>query len=66
LPSIHFLAWIYTGYVVGLTAFSVGEVITKGDKILDVVPEQESLVIEGRSRSTTSARCIRICGRTFI
>jgi len=38
----------YTGYVVGLTAFSVGGVITKGDKILDVVPEQESLVIEAQ------------------
>ena len=31
---------------VGLTAFSVGGVIAKEDKILDVVPEQESLVIE--------------------
>jgi epimerase transport system membrane fusion protein len=38
----------YTGYVVGLTAFSVGGVITKGDKILDVVPEQDSLVIEAQ------------------
>jgi membrane fusion protein, type I secretion system len=38
----------YTGYVVGLTAFSVGGVITKGDKILDVVPERESLVIEAQ------------------
>jgi membrane fusion protein, type I secretion system len=38
----------YTGYVVALTAFSVGGVITKGDKILDVVPEQESLVIEAQ------------------
>jgi epimerase transport system membrane fusion protein len=38
----------YSGYVVGLTAFSVGGVITKGDKILDVVPEQESLVIEAQ------------------
>jgi HlyD family type I secretion membrane fusion protein len=38
----------YTGYVVGLTAFSVGGVINKGDKILDVVPEQDSLVIEAQ------------------
>jgi HlyD family type I secretion membrane fusion protein len=38
----------YTGYIVGLTAFSVGGVITKGDKILDIVPQQESLVIEAQ------------------
>ena len=38
----------YTGHVVGLTVFSVGGVITKGDKILDVVPERESLVIEAQ------------------
>lgn len=36
----------YTGHVVGLNVFSVGGVIAKGEKILDVVPEQESLVIE--------------------
>jgi len=36
----------YTGHVVGLTAFSVGGVITKGEKILDVVPEKELLVVE--------------------
>ena len=38
----------YTGRVVGLTAFSVGGVIAKGEKILDVVPDQESLVVEAQ------------------
>jgi membrane fusion protein, type I secretion system len=38
----------YTGRVVGLTAFSVGGVIAKGEKILDVVPDEESLVVEAQ------------------
>jgi HlyD family type I secretion membrane fusion protein len=38
----------YTGYVVGLTAFSVSGVIARGEKILDIVPDQESLVIEAQ------------------
>lgn len=38
----------YTGHVVGLTAFSVGGVITKGEKILDIVPEEELLIIEAQ------------------
>jgi HlyD family type I secretion membrane fusion protein len=38
----------YSGQVVALTAFSVGGVIAKGDKILDIVPEQDSLVIEAQ------------------
>jgi HlyD family type I secretion membrane fusion protein len=38
----------YTGRVVGLNVFSVGGVINRGDKILDIVPEQESLIIEAQ------------------
>jgi epimerase transport system membrane fusion protein len=36
--------------VVGLSAFSVGGVIGRGEKILDVVPDQTSLAIEARVR----------------
>ena len=38
----------YTGRVVGLNVFSVGGVINRGDKILDIVPDQESLIIEAQ------------------
>jgi HlyD family type I secretion membrane fusion protein len=38
----------YTGRVVGLSVFSVGGVINRGDKIMDVVPEKESLVVEAQ------------------
>jgi HlyD family type I secretion membrane fusion protein len=38
----------YTGQVVGLSVFSVGGVIQRGEKILDVVPERDSLVIEAQ------------------
>lgn len=38
----------YTGRVVGLNVFSVGGVISRGDKILDVVPEEDSLIIEAQ------------------
>jgi HlyD family type I secretion membrane fusion protein len=38
----------YTGHVVGLSMFSVGGVIGRGERILDVVPEQDSLVIEAQ------------------
>jgi HlyD family type I secretion membrane fusion protein len=38
----------YAGRVVGLAVFSIGGVITKGEKILDVVPDQESLVVEAQ------------------
>jgi HlyD family type I secretion membrane fusion protein len=38
----------YSGQVVGLNVFSVGGVIGKGDKILDIVPEQDSLVVEAQ------------------
>jgi HlyD family type I secretion membrane fusion protein len=36
----------YAGRVVGLNVFSVGGVIQRGDKILDVVPEKDMLVVE--------------------
>ncbi len=38
----------YTGKVVALNVFSVGGVITPGEKILDIVPEQEALTIEAQ------------------
>jgi epimerase transport system membrane fusion protein len=38
----------YTGRVVGLNVFSVGGVINRGDKILDIVPEEESLTIDAQ------------------
>jgi HlyD family type I secretion membrane fusion protein len=38
----------YMGRVVGLNVFSVGGVINRGDKILDVVPEEELLVVEAQ------------------
>ena len=38
----------YTGRVVALNMFSVGGVIARGEKILDVVPDQDSLVIEAQ------------------
>jgi HlyD family type I secretion membrane fusion protein len=38
----------YSGRVVGLNVFSVGGVINRGDKIMDVVPDHDSLVIEAQ------------------
>jgi HlyD family type I secretion membrane fusion protein len=38
----------YAGRVVALAVFSVGGVIARGERILDVVPEQESLIIEAQ------------------
>jgi HlyD family type I secretion membrane fusion protein len=38
----------YTGRVVALNVFSVGGVIQRGDKILDVVPDQDSLTVEAQ------------------
>ncbi|KRQ08296.1 HlyD family type I secretion periplasmic adaptor subunit [Bradyrhizobium manausense] len=38
----------YTGHVVGLNVFSVGGVIQRGDKILDIVPDEDSLTIEAQ------------------
>lgn len=36
----------YTGKVVGLSVFAVGAVIQRGDKILDVVPDDSKLTVE--------------------
>jgi HlyD family type I secretion membrane fusion protein len=38
----------YTGRVVELKVFSVGGVINRGDKILDIVPDEDSLIIEAQ------------------
>jgi HlyD family type I secretion membrane fusion protein len=38
----------YTGKVVGLNVFAVGAVIQRGDKILDVVPDDDNLTIEAQ------------------
>src|SRR5260370_25868519 len=36
----------YAGRVVGLNVFSIGGVIQRGDKILDIVPDENGLSIE--------------------
>lgn len=36
----------YSGYVVGLSMFSVGGVIGKGEKVMDVVPMRNDLTVE--------------------
>ena len=38
----------YAGQVVGLSVFSVGGVIGRGDRILDVVPDRDLLIIEAQ------------------
>ena len=38
----------YAGRVVALSVFSVGGVINRGDKILDVVPDEDSLMVEAQ------------------
>lgn len=38
----------YTGRVVGLNVFSLAGVIQRGDKILDIVPDEDSLTIEAQ------------------
>jgi HlyD family type I secretion membrane fusion protein len=38
----------YTGRVVALNVFSVGGVVQRGEKILDIVPDQDSLTIEAQ------------------
>jgi membrane fusion protein, epimerase transport system len=38
----------YAGRVVGLNVFSVGAVIQRGEKILDIVPDEEMLTVEAR------------------
>lgn len=40
----------YSGTVVDLAVFSVGEVVGRGERLLDVVPEQSSLEIEAKIR----------------
>ena len=40
----------YSGEVVGLNVFGVGAVVARGEKILDIVPDQTSLVVEARVR----------------
>jgi HlyD family type I secretion membrane fusion protein len=36
----------YEGRVIGLTVFSTGAVIGRGEKIMDIVPDHEALVVE--------------------
>jgi HlyD family type I secretion membrane fusion protein len=38
----------YAGRVVALTVFSVGGVVQRGEKILDIVPDQDALTIEAQ------------------
>src|SRR5262249_28158278 len=38
----------YSGEVVGLNVFSVGGVVMRGDKLMDVVPAQDSLIVEAQ------------------
>jgi membrane fusion protein, epimerase transport system len=38
----------YAGRVVGLSVFSIGGVIQRGEKILDIVPEDEGLAVEAQ------------------
>jgi HlyD family type I secretion membrane fusion protein len=38
----------YTGQVVGLNVFAVGAVIQRGDKILDIVPDDDALTVEAQ------------------
>lgn len=38
----------YAGKVVGLTVFSVGGVIQRGEKILDIVPDEDRLTLEAQ------------------
>jgi epimerase transport system membrane fusion protein len=39
---------LYAGRVVGLNMFSIGGVIQRGEKILDIVPDQDSLTIDAQ------------------
>jgi HlyD family type I secretion membrane fusion protein len=38
----------YSGLVVGLNVFGVGAVVQRGEKILDIVPDEDALTIEAR------------------
>lgn len=40
----------YSGYVVGLAQFSVGGVINRGDRVLDIVPSADALAVEASIR----------------
>ena len=42
------LAAPVAGYVLGLTAFTVGGVIAPGERVLDIVPADSALIIEAR------------------
>jgi hypothetical protein len=55
----------YTGRVVALSVFSVGGVIQRGEKILDIVPDQDPSPSRRRSRSRTSAIFARRCAPKF-
>jgi epimerase transport system membrane fusion protein len=39
----------YSGEVVGLNVFSVGGVVMRGDKLMDVVPERDALIVEAQT-----------------
>jgi membrane fusion protein, type I secretion system len=38
----------YSGEVVGLTVFSVGGVVMRGEKLMDVVPDRDALIVEAQ------------------
>jgi epimerase transport system membrane fusion protein len=38
----------YSGQIVGLNVFSVGGVIQRGEKVLDIVPQQDGLTVEAQ------------------
>jgi HlyD family type I secretion membrane fusion protein len=38
----------YNGRVVGLNVFSIGGVIGRGEKILEIVPQEDALIIEAQ------------------
>ena len=38
----------YNGRIVGLAVFSVGGVIARGEKVLDIVPDEDSLIVEAQ------------------
>ena len=54
-----------TGAVVGLTIFTPGGVIAAGQKLMDIVPDQAELKVEGRS-SPTNADDVRQGQRAFV
>ncbi len=46
----------YAGRVVGLSMFSIGGVIQRGEKILDIVPDDDSLTVEAQIAVEPSGR----------